>query len=246
MLLRALVFDLWGTLIQPNLNEEPRSGTRARLTARTLLSLGYTHTEEEIAQALRTFNREHNELLLTGRDVAPAERLARVLELIDPQLVEQLSPDELCAVNEALTGAIRLSPPVPMVGSHEVLREADRRGLALGLISNTGISHGGVLREFLAETGLLPYLRIQIFSDELRLAKPAPEIFRSALDAIGVTPEEAAYVGDTPVTDTAGARAAGMWSIQIGERETDGVEPHAHITTLAELFPTLQRLGLLE
>ena len=39
--------------------------------------------------------------------------------------------------------------------------------------------------------------------------KPDPAIFRAALEALGVAPEEALYVGDLYEVDVVGARAAG-------------------------------------
>jgi putative hydrolase of the HAD superfamily len=116
--------------------------------------------------------------------------------------------------------------------------------LIIGLISNTGITPGYVLRGLLADYGLLPYFRILTFSDEARLAKPAEEIFRCTLEALEVQAAEAVFVGDMPELDVVGPQAVRMWAVQVGDRQLDGVRPHARIDGLPELFPALERLGL--
>ena len=64
-------------------------------------------------------------------------------------------------------------------------------------------------------TALLGYFDHWSFSDEVGWYKPAPEIFRHALDGLGgVAPERAAHVGDLRRTDVAGARAMGMTAVR--------------------------------
>jgi len=243
MPIRALLFDLWGTLIEDSGREEPRSRTRARLATEALAGAGHPYPEGAVMLALQAFNREHGALHAQGRDLAPPERLELVLRLLDRRLPERLSPDGRRAVEEALTGAIRMHPPLPAPGARDTLAEARGRGLALGLVSNTGISPGYVLRELLADFGLLPYLQTLTFSDEACLVKPAPEMFRCTLEVLGMAPPQAVFIGDVPHTDIAGALAVGMWAVQIGDQRADGVEPHARIASLRELFPALEELG---
>ena len=47
-------------------------------------------------------------------------------------------------------------------------------------------------------------------SEEVGAAKPAPEIFRHALDAIDADPAETLFVGDHPDADICGAKRLGM------------------------------------
>ena len=91
-------------------------------------------------------------------------------------------------------------------------------GLPIGLISNAGLTPGVVLRRIMDTHGLLEHFDHTIFSDEVELAKPSEAIFTHALEAFGVEPAEAAFLGDQPVLDVLGPRNAGIWSIQIGGR----------------------------
>ncbi len=62
----------------------------------------------------------------------------------------------------------------------------------------------------LDENGLLEYLDVLCFSDEVGVPKPGAEIFEKALAGLGVNPPEAIHVGDLRRTDIAGARHIGM------------------------------------
>ncbi len=246
MPIRALLFDLWGTLVfdSPQ-QDEPRRATRVRLTLEALRSAGQPYPEETVTAALRTLSREHGTLHRQGRDIAVPEKVERFLNQVEPDLAQRLSAKTVRAVEDALVAPGRLTPPFPAPGAIETLREAQARGLALGLISNTGLTPGYVLREVLADHGLLPFFQVLTFSDEARLAKPAAEIFHCTLEALGVPPADALFVGDIPALDVVGPQAVGMWAVQVGDRQLDGAQPHARIDALPELFPALERLGLL-
>ena len=67
----------------------------------------------------------------------------------------------------------------------------------------------------------------------------APEAFRAAMAALGVTdPASCVFVGDRPYDDIYGAKRVGMRGVLIPHSEVpphDGVVPDAVITRLAEL-----------
>lgn len=245
--LRALVFDLWGTLL---LDDLPRGQTkravRLRLVREALIAAGRVYPEGRIAAALEALTDAYRAWHDAGRDVAIDERLVALLDGVEPGLAQRLSTKALQAVEDAIVAPGRQEPPSPAAGALEVLAEARRRKLALGLVSNTGLTPGYVLREALAGHGLLEHLQVLTFSDEARLAKPAPEVFTCTLEALRVKPAEAVFIGDTPKLDVAGPRALGMWTVQVGSQPADGTRPHARIDGLPELFPALRKLGLVK
>jgi FMN phosphatase YigB (HAD superfamily) len=49
-------------------------------------------------------------------------------------------------------------------------------------------------------------------SGEVGWAKPHPAIFAAALGRMDADPARTVFVGDNPVADMAGAKAAGMWT----------------------------------
>jgi putative hydrolase of the HAD superfamily len=102
-------------------------------------------------------------------------------------------------------------------------------GIRRVVISNWDVS----LHERLAETGLAPLIDGAVASAEIGSAKPAPEIFRHALDlAGGVDPANALHVGDTPEADVEGARTAGIEPVFIARH---GEEPPPGVRSIASL-----------
>ncbi len=247
MTIRALLFDLWGTLLYIR-DVDDMEARRRRLLDRTVLGLtnaGYPYTKETVAAALTTFGEEHSAMHRRGRDISQPERLALVLERIETGLASRMSATALLAVEDAVAD-VRLRDSVPAPGALAVVEEAHGRGLALGLVCVTGLTPGYVLRDVLDGHGLLRHFGALTFSDEARMAKPTPEVFHCTLQVLGVAPQDAVFIGDTPFADVAGPQALGMKAVQVGNRQEDGVTPDARLDSLDELFPALERLGLVE
>lgn len=90
--------------------------------------------------------------------------------------------------------------------TREALARLRAAGLRLGVVSNSD----GRVEAALEAAGLLQYFDVVLDSALVGVEKPDPAIFRAALDALGVRPDEALYVGDLYEVDVLGARAAGM------------------------------------
>jgi putative hydrolase of the HAD superfamily len=86
----------------------------------------------------------------------------------------------------------------------------------LGLISNgTGATQRAKLEALAVEALFDPI----VISEEVGLRKPDVRIFELAVTSWHVAPESVLFVGDDPVSDIAGARAAGMRVLQVGHHE---------------------------
>jgi putative hydrolase of the HAD superfamily len=96
-------------------------------------------------------------------------------------------------------------------GAHEVLR-ALRGRFRLALVSN-GASD--LQRTKLARTGLEEHFGAVVVSSDVGVGKPDPAVFLAALDALGVTPDEAVMVGNDRERDVAGAEAAGVRALWV-------------------------------
>jgi putative hydrolase of the HAD superfamily len=84
-------------------------------------------------------------------------------------------------------------------------------GCPLGIISN----FDGRLFRILDRLGLRAWFASVTLSSQVGAAKPACEIFAHALRRHGVEAGDALHVGDSPVADCEGARAAGLRAVLI-------------------------------
>lgn len=110
---------------------------------------------------------------------------------------------ELCHRLGRLRHDWTLRPGVP-----ELLAGVAGRGIAMAIVSNT--LYGAVHRDFVATAGLAGHFAAQLYSDEVGVRKPNPELIRQAADAVGVAVEDSWYVGDTWSRDVLCGRRAGV------------------------------------
>lgn len=96
---------------------------------------------------------------------------------------------------------------LPRPDVNETIIELDRRGYKLGIIANT-ITETEI-PDYLKEEGIEKYFKAVVLSSRVGYRKPDPEIYWEAARRIGVDPAKCAYVGDNPVRDVEGTRAAG-------------------------------------
>ena len=90
----------------------------------------------------------------------------------------------------------------------------------------------------LALIGLHEHFRFSVSAGEIGVAKPDPGIFLHACERLGVAPENVLHVGDDPLTDVAGAHAAGMrsaWLNRHGSAWTHEASPDLVIGDLNAL-----------
>lgn len=244
--IRAVLFDLWGTLIT---DTRERNDERARIRldrlAATLARRGHRYQRPALEDAFERFSQAHGELHRQELDVSARGRVEMFVRALDPDLERRLDSDVWRDLDRAFFTVTLELPPLLVPGALETLRAARAAGLRTGLISNTGITPGFVLRQILQQTGLLHLLDVLSFSDELLAAKPAARLFQETLTALDIPPPLAVFVGDMPVLDVLGPRRVGMWAVQVGRQEMDGVQPHARIESVAGLLPALVALDLL-
>ena len=90
----------------------------------------------------------------------------------------------------------------------QTIVELHNRGYKLGIIANT-ITETEI-PDWMESDGVTKYFKTVILSSKVGLRKPDPEIYWMAARQIGVEPQFCAYVGDNPVRDVEGTRAAGF------------------------------------
>ena len=123
-----------------------------------------------------------------------------------------------------------------------MLHALRERGVRTGLLSNTHWPREQH-EEWLRRDGLLDLLDARVYTSDLTYVKPHPEAFGALLDAVGVEPTEAVFVGDRLHDDVYGAQKVGMRAVWIRNDSVPGfdVTPDATIDELDELVAVVDR-----
>jgi FMN phosphatase YigB (HAD superfamily) len=209
MALKAITFDFWSTLVDGNITPERTAQRLSRLHA-AIVGAGHACTAEELRSGFqRAFERITEEARESLRDIGPPGRWAVLA--VELGIPEGLIPYE---VVEHAYEDITLEPlPEPMPHVHVAVEAMQAAGYRLGVICNTGMAGGRVLREVLRRHGLFDFFNVTVFSNEFGVAKPHPSIFEHTLAELGgIAPSEALHVGDLEELDVEGARRAGVFS----------------------------------
>lgn len=132
-------------------------------------------------------------------------------------------------VDETLTAV----PPPLLDGAAEGIRALASR-FKLAIISDTGFASGRAQDRLLAQDGLLDHFAATVYSVDVGHAKPRPEPFRRALEALGISAAETIHVGDIERTDVAGALAVGMRAIRLDQIRSSGSSDAETVATSYE------------
>jgi HAD superfamily hydrolase (TIGR01509 family) len=114
----------------------------------------------------------------------------------------------------------RLVAEQALPGVAEFTRMAAEAGLVLAVASS---SSGQWVTDHLDRLGLLDRFSAISTSEHGVPAKPEPEVYRRALEAIGVDANDAIAFEDSP-NGVAAAKAAGLYCIAVPNQMTDGLD----------------------
>ena len=156
-----------------------------------------------------------------------------------------------CGVGETeragVVDALRDLDQKPMVAYPEAaatLRSLRESGVAIGVCSNWGWE----LDACLDQVGLLGLVDSTVTSARAGSRKPHPGIYARSVEALGIDPARAVFVGDSWEPDVRGPRRLGMTAVHVwrtGERngqEAPVLEPGDH--RVAELTGVLPIAGV--
>jgi putative hydrolase of the HAD superfamily len=104
---------------------------------------------------------------------------------------------------------------VPYPEAVPTLTSLRQAGLAVGVCSNWGWE----LDPFLHQVGLLDLVDAGVTSARAGARKPHPEIYDVSLGALGVTPSEVVFVGDSWEPDVRGPMRLGMRAVHVWREE---------------------------
>lgn len=123
--------------------------------------------------------------------------------------------------------------------TEDTLQRLRAAGIRLGVVSNSD----GRVDQALAAAGLRAYFDVVVDSELAGVEKPDPRIFAIALEALGVAPGEALYIGDIYEVDVVGAQAAGLTAALVDPEARHTARGIATAPTVADLIELLAATG---
>jgi putative hydrolase of the HAD superfamily len=216
--IRAVTFDALGTLLSL---EDPAPRLRAALDRR----LGLSASLDRCRAAMTAEMRHYRAINVRARDHAAlaAVRLECATVLADALGAPVDGPAMLPCLTDAI--AYRAFPDAA-----ETIERIAGAGLRVGVVSNWDVSLVDVLRRL----GLDREVGAIVTSANVGVMKPDPAIFLEAAAALEVGPDAMLHVGDDPVADVDGARAAGAEGVLLA-RPGRPSNRRPRIATLLEL-----------
>ena len=214
-----------------------------------LAKFGERFDLEHINEAYMSCFQQCREVRDAGLDVDFLEQVAIFVDHIKPGLTRQLDDSIMDEIAEYYADSFLVHPPPAHEDALHVLKSIREMGFTMGLISNTGMTPGFTFRSYMEERGMLEYFHTLTFSDEVKLAKPAREIFTMTLEAMNAKPEQTIHVGDHVINDVLGAKRCGMKTVWISgfyDREDPNdseTEPDVTVETLAAVVPAISKLA---
>jgi putative hydrolase of the HAD superfamily len=195
---RAVVFDLWQTLVP--------------LPPESLRALYF-----KMADAVGAPREEFTEVWLSGRKSRDTGALGDSVRWVLDQLGLDGDPQAIVGVRQDWTREALLPRP-DAIPTLERLRE---RGLRLGLITVCSTE----VAELWESSAFRGRFDATVFSCEVGIAKPDPRIYKLCCERLGVLPEECLFVGDGGNDELPGAERVGMTAVQLRAPGEELTEP---------------------
>ncbi len=220
--MRAVLFDLGNTLVSYYAVADFGPVLRASLHACvSVLPPGADIDENDLEQQALRLNAERED----HRVWPLAERLKLLFAGCTPD------PTLLRHLTQAFLGPI-FATAVADPDALPVLRSLHAGGTRTAIVSNTPWgSPAEEWRAELARHGLLTAVHATVFCADVGYRKPHPAPIARALALLEVPPEDAAFVGDDPKWDVAGAQRAGVRPILLAKQGASAVPAGVTVAT---------------
>ena len=226
-MLLAVLFDLYDTLafidIEDYKHFKAQMAAEAGLATEQFISR-WKHYTQPAARGEVLTTEERVARVLRDLGVEPTKHLVRKLSELETQLQEQ---------------HVHLFPD-----TRDVLACVKRKGLKLGLVTNTSLATANV-PDILS---IQEFFDTVVFSYAVRMLKPEAGIYRTACERLRVDPMACLYVGDGNDRELDGARDVGMHTVMVGTQRHELVQAEQstlfdhRIQTLGELLPLVDIL----
>lgn len=241
-MLHAITFDLWNTLIANRSYGNQRYNFLIDFLRKQSYEVSSDELKEKYNRVLEKYRKTEKKFGI--RHFQLEDRLKELFS----SLKLDITPKHLNNLIIDLEDILMLEPPPLMDDVKETL-EILSSNFKLGLISDTGITPGRVLRKVLENHSILKYFQTTVFSNETGYLNPSNVMFETALKNLGIKSKNAIHIGDLLQTDIKGAKDIGMKEIWISYNKIPSnsyseirITPDFTISNIKEMIPIVEKL----
>ncbi|MCD6503142.1 MAG: HAD family hydrolase [Euryarchaeota archaeon] len=197
-MIKAILFDISGTLIDPKSSERAHKMIISKITKTTNKSL--------VEDIFKKFNEKVNEIFtemsIRGDYLEYYKICYKALkEVLGNQV--SISEDEYKRLYvDTLANMEELFPEVK-----DVLEELKRKGYTLGVITDGDREY---TEKLLKKKSIITFFDIIVSAEDVRRYKPSKDVFIQALKMLDLSPDQVIYVGDNPIKDKIGPESVGI------------------------------------
>jgi FMN phosphatase YigB (HAD superfamily) len=243
---KAVIFDLFNTLVDFDRGQIPvvtvdsrevrtTAGEAFKILAQHAQHMGfetYYHALNAVTKELLAVReRDHLEIPARRRYEMLFDRLGLPRDAAAEQCI-----DGMLATHHRYMHDATVCPP-----ERTQVLEALKGRYPLGLLSNFDSAATGM--KILATHSLRAYFNPIHISEAIRYRKPRREAFLHTAEAMGVSPQDVLFIGDTFALDVVGAKSVGMDVAWFDRQKTpadlDKAQPDYTVTRLIDLLEIL-------
>ena len=235
-------FDLWETLLlETDGADSRRILARCQNLSETLNKFGVQFSVEQLLSALKVMVPWLVKIWETNCDVTHLDQIRFIINTASKGSVT-LREEWIDELSAAYVSPLFEVPPYLNPNAQKVLQWLKDKDRIIGLICNTGRTPGFSLRRFLDREGIAEYFDLMLFSDEIGIRKPNPEIFLMAAETMNVKPWEVVHVGDNLKSDVYGAKNAGLKAIYLSTETGRDEKAESDPNSLVSISRKLENL----
>jgi putative hydrolase of the HAD superfamily len=242
--IKAIMFDIYGTLIDIETDERD---WRVYLNLANYLSYrGLKLSADEIKGF---YFEKINEQIEKSEEKYPEIDVKKIwrdliIEFQNPDIyklnLEQSSfLEDLVVLHRALT----LKKLKPFPGTFDTLSQL-KSSFRLGIVTDAQQEYA--ISE-LKIVGIHSLFNSIIISGDFGFRKPDQRLFNKCLSKLGVSPEEALFVGNDAYRDISGGRSLGLKTCLVmseyGSKDTKNAEPNFRINNITQLLDKIPKLS---
>jgi putative hydrolase of the HAD superfamily len=204
-------FDLWLTLIKSN----PVFKQKRDELLKDFFNI--PHSIEAISAKIRMWDLRFTAINeSSGRNIEAEEMVLIILADLECD-IKNINSDHLTEYYRVMEDLFfNYRPHLIEENLPQFLKNLSDNEITISILSNTGFIKGQTLRKLLNKLDIEPFLKFQVYSDEISFAKPSKEAYNHLLSNVsGIKNSCILHIGDNENADFNGAAKNGLQSALI-------------------------------